>query len=244
MVMGEVANFLAYSYAPAILVTPLGAVSVLVGAILAHFFLNERLGKDGIIGCALCIIGSVGVILHSPEEVDMNTVEEVATKFTKPCINYFYKFRVLNIPYLHFSSFYLLYICFRAKVWKSIALLMIQKHMLVYITICSLVGSISVMAVKGLAVAVKVTVSGDNQFDHLATWIFLFLVVGCAMTQINYFNKALDLFSTNRGIMFLISKVNPIYYVFFSTATILASIILTEGVQRSTPVKNESKNLF
>jgi hypothetical protein len=31
MVFGEIANFLAYSYAPAILVTPLGAVSVLVG---------------------------------------------------------------------------------------------------------------------------------------------------------------------------------------------------------------------
>lgn len=31
MVLGEVANFLAYSFAPAILVTPLGAVSVLVG---------------------------------------------------------------------------------------------------------------------------------------------------------------------------------------------------------------------
>lgn len=31
VVLGEVSNFLAYSYAPAILVTPLGAVSVLVG---------------------------------------------------------------------------------------------------------------------------------------------------------------------------------------------------------------------
>ena len=31
VVLGEVANFLAYSFAPAILVTPLGAVSVLVG---------------------------------------------------------------------------------------------------------------------------------------------------------------------------------------------------------------------
>jgi magnesium transporter len=73
-----------------------------------------------------------------------------------------------------------------------------KKHMLIYITVCSLVGSISVMAVKGLAVAVKITFAGDNQFGHPATWIFLMLVVGCAMTQINYFNKALDLFSTNR----------------------------------------------
>lgn len=31
MVMGEIANFAAYAFAPAILVTPLGALSVLIG---------------------------------------------------------------------------------------------------------------------------------------------------------------------------------------------------------------------
>jgi hypothetical protein len=31
MVLGEVANFAAYAFAPAILVTPLGALSVLIG---------------------------------------------------------------------------------------------------------------------------------------------------------------------------------------------------------------------
>jgi hypothetical protein len=38
----------------------------------------------------------------------------------------------------------------------------------------------------------------------------------------NYFNKALETFSTN--------VVNPIYYVFFSTATIFASLILFQGM--------------
>ena len=54
------------------------------------------------------------------------------------------------------------------------------------------------MAVKGFAVAVTRTFAGDNQFQYLSTWIFGFTVVICAMTQMNYFNKALDLFSTNR----------------------------------------------
>lgn len=31
MILGEIANFAAYAFAPAILVTPLGALSVLVG---------------------------------------------------------------------------------------------------------------------------------------------------------------------------------------------------------------------
>ena len=34
MILGELCNFSAYAFAPAILVTPLGALSVLIGAVL------------------------------------------------------------------------------------------------------------------------------------------------------------------------------------------------------------------
>ena len=56
MIVGEVANFAAYTFAPAILVTPLGAMSVIIGAILASFLLDERLGRLGVCGCASCIV--------------------------------------------------------------------------------------------------------------------------------------------------------------------------------------------
>jgi len=45
--IGEVANFVAYAFAPASLVTPLGALSVLVSAILASRYLNEKLNLLG-----------------------------------------------------------------------------------------------------------------------------------------------------------------------------------------------------
>lgn len=72
-----------------------------------------------------------------------------------------------------------------------------RKTPLVYITVCSLVGSVSVMAVKGFGVAVKLTFAGNNQFTHLSAYFFMFAVAGCAITQMNYLNKALDSFSTN-----------------------------------------------
>lgn len=34
MIVGEVANFVAYVYAPAVLVTPLGALSIIVRSVL------------------------------------------------------------------------------------------------------------------------------------------------------------------------------------------------------------------
>lgn len=40
---GEVFNFAAYAFAPASVVTPLGALSVIVAAILSSKYLNEQL---------------------------------------------------------------------------------------------------------------------------------------------------------------------------------------------------------
>lgn len=94
---------------------------------------------------------------------------------------------------------------------------------IVYISICSLVGSISVMFIKGFGLALRLTLAGNNQLTHISTYVFA-LVVGLSIAvQMNYFNKALDLFSTN--------LVNPIYYVFFTTATSIASIIFFQGFE-------------
>lgn len=43
MVIGEILNFVAYAFTEAILVTPMGALSVVISAILSHFFLSESL---------------------------------------------------------------------------------------------------------------------------------------------------------------------------------------------------------
>jgi len=45
--IGEAANFVAYAFAPASLVTPLGALSVLISAVLASRYLNEKLNLLG-----------------------------------------------------------------------------------------------------------------------------------------------------------------------------------------------------
>uniref|UniRef100_A0A804PR54 Probable magnesium transporter n=1 Tax=Zea mays TaxID=4577 RepID=A0A804PR54_MAIZE len=48
-------NFIAYIFAPGVLVTPLGALSIIVSSVLAHFVLKERLEKLGVLGCVSCI---------------------------------------------------------------------------------------------------------------------------------------------------------------------------------------------
>ncbi|KAJ1634543.1 magnesium transporter NIPA-domain-containing protein, partial [Pavlovales sp. CCMP2436] len=68
MILGELANFTAYAYAPAILVTPLGAGSIIVTAILADLVLKEKMHVCGSFGCVLCVLGSVTVVFFSPPE--------------------------------------------------------------------------------------------------------------------------------------------------------------------------------
>lgn len=55
---------LAYAFVEAIVVTPMGALSVVICAILSHFFLKETLSLFGWLGCGLCIVRSL-VLLHS-----------------------------------------------------------------------------------------------------------------------------------------------------------------------------------
>ncbi|KAI7943199.1 hypothetical protein MJO29_013043 [Puccinia striiformis f. sp. tritici] len=195
MVVGEIANFAAYTFAPPILVTPLGALSVLIGAVLASFFLQEKLGRIGKIGCALCLLGSIIIVLHAPEDKEIKTVDEI-------------------LGYAMHPVFSLVMIYKVSPVYGT-------REPIVYISICSLVGSVSVMAIKGFGVAIKLTLAGSNQLTHLPTYVFAIVVAGCIVVQMNYFNKALDQFSTN--------VVNPIYYVCFSTATIVSSLILFQG---------------
>ncbi|KAF7344079.1 hypothetical protein MVEN_01697500 [Mycena venus] len=205
LVVGE-ANFGAYTFAPLIMVTPLGALSVIVGAIFASFLLNEQLGHLGRVGCAMCILGSSIIVLHAPGDQDLETVTEFLEYAIEPD--------------------FLLY-CFTVCVFSLVmAYAVALKHgctnPLVYISIAPLLGSVSVMFVKGFGVALKLTFAGHNQFIYPSTYLFGVISVVCIVVQFNYANKALDLFSVN--------LVNPIYYVGFCTATIVASLILFKGL--------------
>lgn len=44
---------------------------------LASFLLNEELGHLGRTGCALCLIGSIIIVLHAPPDKEIETVDEI-----------------------------------------------------------------------------------------------------------------------------------------------------------------------
>ncbi|PPD69514.1 hypothetical protein GOBAR_DD33607 [Gossypium barbadense] len=213
MVVGEIANFAAYAFAPAILVTPLGALSIIISAALAHIILREKLHTFGILGCVLCVVGSTAIVLHAPPERQIESVTEVWDLATEPGF-LVYALLVLTAVFILIFHFVPQYG---------------QSHIMVYIGVCSLVGSISVMSVKAVGIALKLTFSGMNQLVYPQTWAFTLVVVTCVVTQMNYLNKALDTFNT--------AVVSPIYYVMFTTLTILASVIMFKDWDRQNPTQ-------
>lgn len=178
-------------------------------ATLAALILKEELGVLGKLGCAICLIGSVIIILHAPPDKEVKTVDEILQYAVQPGFMFY---------------------CFVVAVFAVVMIYVVaprygRKNPMVYVSICSTVGSVSVMAIKGFGIAVKLTFQGNNQFTHPSTYVFAIVVAVCIVTQMNYFNKALDQFDT--------SIVNPLYYVTFTTATLCASFILFAGFNTS-----------
>jgi multidrug transporter EmrE-like cation transporter len=73
-------------------------------------------------------------------------------------------------------------------------------------------------SVKGIGIAIKLTLEGANQIFYFQTWIFTMVAITCIIVQLNYLNMALDNFNT--------AVVSPIYYALFTAFTILASAIM------------------
>ncbi|KNA09369.1 hypothetical protein SOVF_154140 isoform B [Spinacia oleracea] len=213
MIVGEIANFAAYAFAPAILVTPLGALSIIISAVLAHVILKEKLHIFGMLGCVLCVVGSTTIVLHAPPEREIESVIEVWNLATEPGFLFYAALIMTTVFVLIFH------------VIPEYG----QTHIMVYIGVCSLVGSLSVMSVKALGIAVKLTLSGINQLIYPQTWAFSMIVAACIITQMNYLNKALDTFNT--------AVVSPIYYVMFTSFTILASVIMFKDWNRQNPTQ-------
>lgn len=199
---GEVANFAAYAFAPATLVTPLGALSVLVSAILSSYFLSERLNLHGKIGCLLSVLGSTVMVIHAPKEEEIETLNEMSHKLGDPAFVVFATLVVI-------VSLILIFVVGPRHG---------QTNILVYITVCSVIGALSVSCVKGLGIALKELFAGKPVLRQPLAWGLLLGLVVCVSTQINYLNRALDIFNT--------SIVTPIYYVFFTTSVLTCSAIL------------------
>ncbi len=202
MGVGELCNFAAYGFVPATLVTPLGALSVLISAILAAYFLNEKLNRIGKIGCFLTAIGSTVMVIHAPKDGDVKSVRDLLEKATETEFVLFTLISIIGVLILIFV--------FSPRYGT--------KNILCYIMICSMLGSFTVMSCKALSLGIKEIINKKPSVSLFYTYLFAFILIVCVLVQMNYLNKALDVFNT--------AIVTTVYYVLFTMFVMISSSVL------------------
>lgn len=172
MIIGEICNFVAYAFVDAILVTPLGALSVVITTILSAIFLKERLSMVGKVGCFLCIIGSVVIVMNAPAESSAANIQEMQHFVIAP-------------GFLSYAGV-IIVLCAFIALWAGPRYG--KKSMLVYISICSLIGGLSVVATQGLGAAIVAQIGGEKQFNQWFLYVLFVFVVATLLTEIIYLN--------------------------------------------------------
>ncbi len=133
VLIGELCNMAAYAFSPAILVTPLGAVSVVISAIMSEIFLKEKLNFSAKIGCAQCILGAILLVMNTPPGNTTTTMASFWKLAIDPIFQGYLLVNLVGIAYLIFYA---------APRWG-------ERWPMVYIAICSLVGSFVVVTMQG-----------------------------------------------------------------------------------------------
>ncbi|XP_078078579.1 magnesium transporter NIPA1 isoform X2 [Mustelus asterias] len=202
--LAQLGNFLAYNTAPAALVTPLGALGVPFGALLASYLLQEKLNLLGKLGCLLSCAGSIVLLIHAPKTESITSRVQLEEKLADPV---FLGYTCIILALLILLIFWI------APIHGS-------TNVLVYISICSLLGSFTVPSSKGIGLAAQDAFS-DDPSSQRALCLFIILLVTLVFSiliQFIYINKALQHFDS--------SIFSAIYYVVFTVLVILASAIL------------------
>jgi magnesium transporter len=172
MILGEICNFVAYAFTDAILVTPLGALSVVITTVLSAIFLKERLSMVGKVSCFLCIVGSVVIVMNAPSNSAVKDIQEMQSYVIAPG---FLSYSGVIIVGSVITAFW------AGPRWGN-------KNMLVYISICSWVGGLSVVATQGLGAAIIAWIGGKPQYKEWFMWVLFVFVIGTLLVEIVYLN--------------------------------------------------------
>ncbi|KAM0321910.1 hypothetical protein ACHAQA_009807 [Verticillium albo-atrum] len=205
MILGELCNLAAYAFTDAILVTPLGALSVVITTVLSAIFLKERLSMVGKVSCFLCLVGSVVIVMNAPAQSAVANIEQMQGFVIQPG---FLSYAGVIIIGFFVAAFW------AGPKWG-------KKTMLVYISICSWIGGLSVVATQGLGAAILTQIEGKAQFNKWFIYVLLVFVIGTLLIEIVYLNKALNIYNA--------ALVTPTYYVYFTSTTIITSAVLFQG---------------
>lgn len=206
MIVGEACNLVAYSFAEPLAVTPMGALSVVISAMLSHFVLKETLTLFGWLGCALCVLGAAIIGLNGGDSGSSGDIRAFEKLFVAPGF----------LAWLGICAVVAIALAvFAMPRWG-------KKYMLIPICICSTIGGLSVTMTSGVGASIVLSIRGQNQVTYWFFWLLVVLTAVTLVVEILYLNKALEVHET--------AMVTATYYVLFTSMSLVSTIVLNKGM--------------
>ncbi|KAI7118604.1 DUF803-domain-containing protein, partial [Hortaea werneckii] len=189
MVLGEAGNFLAYGFAPASIVSPLGVVALVSNCLIAPLLLGEPFRwRDGL-GVIIAIAGAVTVVLSASDSNPRLTPDKIWHLITQ------WEFET----YFGISVFLVVVLSVASNKFGD-------RTVLVDLGLVALYGGYTALSTKGIASLLSNTIWRVVTFP--ITYLLVAVLVLTAVMQIKYVNRALQRFNA--------TQVIPTQFVLFT----------------------------
>ncbi|KAI5928704.1 magnesium transporter NIPA-domain-containing protein [Camillea tinctor] len=206
MTIGEMGNFLAYGFAPASIVSPLGVVALISNCVIAPMFFGEVFRKRDFWGVVIAVAGAVTVVLSANQEetkLDPHGVWDAITTLA---------FKV----YMGVSVFLIIVLMWASPRYGN-------RTILIDLGLVGLFGGYTALTTKGVSSMLSSTLF--RAFATPVTYGLIVVLLVTAVMQVRYVNKALQRFDS--------TQVIPIQFVLFTLSVIIGSAILYRDFERT-----------
>lgn len=205
MVLGEAGNFLAYGFAPASIVSPLGVVALVSNCLIAPLLLGERFRWRDAVGVLIAIAGCVTVVLSASDSNPKLDPDKI--------------WRLLGHwefeTYLGITIFLIIALSVASTKHG-------HKTILIDLGLVGLYGGYTALSTKGIASLLSASIWRVVTFP--ITYLLLAVLIFTAVMQIKYVNRALQHFNA--------TMVIPTQFVMFTLSVIIGSAILYRDFER------------
>ncbi|KAL4919505.1 magnesium transporter NIPA-domain-containing protein [Aspergillus aurantiobrunneus] len=210
MTVGETGNFMAYGFAPASIVSPLGVVALISNCVIAPFMLKEKFRGRDFWGVLTAIAGAVVVVLSAKSSEEKIGPHDIWVMITR------WEFEL----YLGITAALIVVLMWSSAKYGS-------RTILIDVGLVGLFGGYTALSTKGVSSLLSFTLWHVITFP--ITYLLVFVLVFSALMQIRYINKALQRFDS--------TQVIPTQFVLFTLSVIIGSAVLYRDFESYTAAR-------
>ena len=193
MFVGEIGNFVAYGMAPASLVSPLGAITVISNAVLSKIILNEPMPRQKAVGVVLALVGAVLIAVNAPAPFPLDTGDKVILEEEE----FYYSIMTLRACiYIIIVAVVAFCVANPLKLPFLVSDTLRRDMVVVPCVLCGCAGTMTVTSAKAVFNSLSQAFAGNAAMFARGdicwlTYLIIIVAVGSILGQVKYLNEAL-----------------------------------------------------